>query len=128
MQDFYSLTGGKWWKVDFHLHTPGSYDYGHGDETQKSITPKEFLKCCMRAELDCIVVADHNTCEWAIKLRTALKELKAEHGKDFREICIFPGIELNVQGNVHLLGIFDPDTDDKTLLAIPLLVEYNEEL
>lgn len=24
------IAGGKWWKVDFHVHTPASMDYGKG--------------------------------------------------------------------------------------------------
>ena len=78
MRDIKDITGGKWWKVDFHLHSPGSYDYGHGDKAQKETTPEEFLKCCMRAELDCIVVADHNTFDWIPKLRSALELIKTD--------------------------------------------------
>ena len=37
------IVGGKWWKVDFHLHTPAPHDYGHGDETAKSITAKQLI-------------------------------------------------------------------------------------
>lgn len=76
-------------------------------------------------KLDCIVIADHNTFNWVPKLRTALEKLKEEQDEAFREIYIFPGIELNVQGNVHLLGVFDPDIDEATLSAIPFLVEYD---
>lgn len=125
MKEFKNIVGGKWWKVDFHLHTPGSYDYGHGDEKQKETTPEEFLKWCMKAELDCVVIADHNTLNWVPKLRAALETMKDNPDDDFRDIVIFPGIELNVQGNIHLLGIFDPEADEETLKAIPYLVHYN---
>ena len=40
METFTDIPGGKWWKVDFHLHTPGSYDYGHGDESQANISKR----------------------------------------------------------------------------------------
>lgn len=76
MELFADIPGGKWWKVDFHLHTPGSYDYGHGDKTQTKISPKDFLICCMKKELDCIVVTDHNTVKWIPKLREALEDLR----------------------------------------------------
>ena len=108
MESFKTIVGGKWWKVDFHLHSPGSYDYGHGSEAQKNITPEEYLLECMKKELDCIVVTDHNTFDWIPKLRLALEKLKSDQTEGFREITVFPGIELNVQGNIHLLGIFDP--------------------
>ena len=55
------IVGGKWWKVDFHLHTPASYDYGHGDETVKSITAKQFIEQCRARKLDCIVVSAPST-------------------------------------------------------------------
>lgn len=128
MQEFNSIVGGKWWKVDFHLHTPGSYDYGHGDGKQEGTTPEEFLKCCMKSELDCVVIADHNTLNWVPKLRSALERMKANPDDDYRDITIFPGIELNVQGNIHLLGIFDPEADEETLKAIPFLVRYNKTI
>lgn len=128
MQGFKSIVGGKWWKVDFHLHTPGSYDYGHGDEKQKETTPEEFLKCCMSAELDCVVIADHNTLNWVPKLRAALEIMKANPDDNYRDITIFPGIELNVQGNIHLLGVFDPAADEDTLKAIPILAGYDKTL
>ncbi len=128
MESFKTIVGGKWWKVDFHLHSPGSYDYGCGSEAQKNITPEDYLLECMKKELDCIVVTDHNTFDWIPKLRTALEKLKNNQIEGFREITVFPGIELNVQGNIHLLGIFDPCIEEKTLYAIPYLVDYNEEL
>ena len=40
------IAGGKWWKVDFHVHTPASMDYGKESrepEKEKQVTPKEFL-------------------------------------------------------------------------------------
>lgn len=116
--NFNDIVGGKWWKIDFHLHTPGSYDYGHGNEALQSTTPKEFLKCCMEKKLDCIVVSDHDTFEWIPKLREALSEMRIENSVFFREIVIFPGIEINTQGNVHLLGIFDPSTSYEKLCEI----------
>ena len=37
------IYGGKWWKTDFHVHTPASEDYGKGSENpedEKNNTPK----------------------------------------------------------------------------------------
>ena len=117
-KEFSEIVGGKWWKMDFHLHSPGSYDYGHGDAFLKSLSPEDYLKACMAKELDCIVISDHETFGWIPKLRDALVKLRDENGSDFREIVIFPGIEINVQGNVHLLGIFDPKVPIEKLYEI----------
>lgn len=59
MEKFEDIVGGKWWKIDFHLHTPASSDYGHGDCIKKGISPEQFLFRCMKKELDCIVITDH---------------------------------------------------------------------
>lgn len=126
METFTDIPGGKWWKFDFHLHTPGSYDYGHGDESQANISPKEFLICCMEKELDCIVITDHNTVRWIPQLRDALEELRRNYSK-FRELLIFPGFEVNVIGNIHLLCVFDPKTPYEDLVSMLPLIGYDAD-
>lgn len=126
MELFADIPGGKWWKVDFHLHTPGSYDYGHGDKTQTKISPKDFLICCMKKELDCIVVTDHNTVKWIPKLREALEDLR-QNSSFFRELVIFPGFEVNVSGNIHLLCVFDPQTSYEDLVSMFPLIGYDTD-
>lgn len=121
------IVGGKWWKVDFHLHTPGSYDYGHGDAQQAATSPEDFLKCCMEKKLDCIVVADHDCFKWVPKLRDALNFLQNDPPEWYRKITIFPGIEVNSQGNVHLLGIFDPSTPFEDLIKISARMDINDK-
>lgn len=131
MQPINYIAGGTWWKMDFHLHTPGSYDYGNGqpdEAAQKAITPKQFLLDCMTKELDCIVVADHNTVKWVSKLRSALTELRKENSEGFREIVLFPGIEISVTGNIHLLAIFDPSVEDDKLNQILGKFDYASDM
>lgn len=123
------IYGGKWWKTDFHVHTPASEDYGKGSdnpEYEKNITPKEFLLNAMSKKLDCLVISDHNTFKWIPQLRTALKELEDNNVNGYRKIYIFPAVELNVNGNVHVLGIFDIDTDYEKLAGILGKVEYSD--
>ncbi len=38
-----SIHGAKWWKFDFHNHTPKSNDFGKGDATHMAITPENWL-------------------------------------------------------------------------------------
>ncbi len=41
------IAGGKWWKVDFHVHTPASMDYGKGVWSQRrksKLRLKSFVK------------------------------------------------------------------------------------
>ena len=50
----------------------------------------------MKKELDCIVVTDHNTFQWIPELRKALTEYQQNPDDDYRDIVIFPGIEITV--------------------------------
>ena len=108
--------GSRWWKCDFHSHTPASDDYGRcSDQTAlKQRTPKEWLLDYMRAGMDCVAITDHNTGAWVDRVKTAHSELEAERPDGFRPIHIFPGVEISVNGGVHLLAIlgFDKATSD----------------
>nr|WP_052256057.1 hypothetical protein [Salinicoccus sp. YB14-2] len=53
------FTGAKWWKIDFHTHTPASKDY-----REQSITPREWVLKYMEKDIDCVVITDHNTGGW----------------------------------------------------------------
>jgi Predicted metal-dependent phosphoesterases (PHP family) len=65
--------GARWWKFDFHTHTPASKDYGKGpDQAQLGLrTPREWLLDFMRAGIDCVAVTDHNSGAWGLA-RSAL--------------------------------------------------------
>ena len=126
MSDSWKWPGARWWKFDFHTHTPKSEDYGKGpDQCQlRKITPKEWLLGFMRAEVDCVAVTDHSTGEWIDPLKEALLELEEEDHPEFRPLYLFPGVELSVNGGFHLLALLDTDrttSDVDTLLG---LVEY----
>jgi len=99
--------GSRWWKFDFHTHTPASEDYGKGPNQRdlKNRTPKEWLLDYMRAGIDCVAVTDHNSGAWIDRLKGALSELENERHADFRPIHLFPGVEISVNGGIHLLAI-----------------------
>lgn len=103
------MNGAKWWKFDFHVHTPTSPDY-----REPELSAKDFLLSAMQKNLDCIAVTDHDSCNWIETLRTELVNIKAEYSDLYRELIIFPGVEIEVFPAIHLLAIFDPQksTDD----------------
>ncbi|MDA2937213.1 ABC transporter [Acidobacteria bacterium AH-259-A15] len=103
--------GSRWWKFDFHAHTPPSDDYGKGPDqaTLKQRTPREWLLDYMRMGIDCVAITDHNTGEWVDQLKTALRELESEQPDGFRPIHVFPGVEISVTGGVHILAILGCD-------------------
>ena len=104
--------GARWWKCDFHTHTPASNDYGKGrnQTALQKRSPREWLLDYMRAGIDCVVVTDHNTGAWVDRVKAALGELESENPKGFRPLHVFPGVEISVYGGVHLLAILGLDT------------------
>jgi len=108
MNDRWDWNGARWWKFDFHTHTPVSDEYGRGAQQAqlKQRTPKEWLLDYMRAGIHCVAVTDHNTGAWIDELRNALKELDAEKPTGYNPLYLFPGVELSVNGGIHVLAIF----------------------
>ena len=45
----------KWYKIDFHTHTPESKCF-----PDKKVTPKEWLKSAKESGINAVVVSDHN--------------------------------------------------------------------
>ena len=90
----------RWWKIDFHTHTPESTCFYN-----KEITPKQWVQAALDKGLDAVVVSDHNSLNWIELLRIASKEIYDETGK---KLYIIPGIELCVGSSfVHTLILFD---------------------
>lgn len=108
--------GARWWKVDFHSHTPASKDYKEPD-----ITPEAWLQAAMAAELDCVAVTDHNSAEWIDELQKAYRILEQTLPPWFRPLTLFPGVEITVADSktrVHLLALFAPQTPGNTLTSL----------
>ncbi|MDH4200651.1 MAG: AAA family ATPase [Spirochaetia bacterium] len=104
----HKIPGAKWWKFDFHAHTPASVeDYGRGDTVIKNITPEEWLLNYMKAGIDCVCVTDHNTGDWIDKLKVAYNKMQAQSVANFRELYIFPGVEITANNNVHILAVLN---------------------
>ncbi|PPD50520.1 MAG: histidinol phosphatase [Methylobacter sp.] len=75
----------------------------------------------MRKELDCVVVTDHNSGAWIDVLKNKYQELSQNKLDWFRELTIFPGVEITVadsSNRVHLLAIFDPSCDSQTVTSV----------
>jgi len=98
--------GSRWYKFDFHNHSPASEDYDVPD-----LSDREWLLAYMRQEVDALVVTDHNTGSQIDRLKAELAQMKleAETGDidGYRPLELFPGVELTATGNVHVLAVFD---------------------
>ena len=97
--------GARWWKFDFHTHTPASNDFAKREEFE----PADWLKAFMDKEIDCVAVTDHNGGGWIDKLKSSLEELKRKRPGWYRELHLFPGVEISAHGNIHILAIFGSD-------------------
>ena len=125
----WSLPGARWWKFDFHTHTPESIDYGKGpqSETLRQTEPTEWLLQFMRAGVDCVAITDHNSGEWIDRLRTALAELEKDKHPEFQPLHLFPGVEITANGGTHILALFDPTTSSGEIAVLLGAVRYRGE-
>ena len=115
--------GARWWKFDFHTHTPASADYG-ARSRQDVITASEWLLRFMQAEIDCVAVTDHNSGAWIDRLKSALTAMEADPPEGFRPLHLFPGVELSVNGGFHLLAVFDPKKSTADIDTLLGAVDY----
>ena len=97
--------GARWWKFDFHTHTPASKDFAKKEDFE----PEDWLKAFMDKEIDCVAITDHNSGGWIDKLKSSLEELKHKRPSWYRDLYLFPGVEISAHGNVHILAIFGSD-------------------
>lgn len=120
--------GSRWWKFDFHTHTPASTDTPW-HRNGLTLTPQDWLLKYMAAGIDCVAVTDHNSGAWIDLLKLAYAEMKAQAASGqapvgFRELTLFPGVEISVSGGFHLLAIFDPTQKTRTITDLLAAVRY----
>lgn len=107
--------GSRWYKFDFHTHTPASSDYKKPAESET-----DWLKALMAEKIDCVAIADHVSGEWVDRLKATYAEF--DHTAEwYRPICLFPACEITVstgQTRVHILAIFDPSCNSAKISAV----------
>lgn len=108
--------GSRWWKFDFHNHTPASSDYEAVEA--RTLTPEQWLLAYMRAKVDCVTVTDHNTGDWIDRLQHALNGLESDLHVEFRPLTIFPGVEVTSNDSLHILGVFPPGSGKAKIDAL----------
>lgn len=121
----------KWYKVDLHLHTPGSNDY-----EEPSATYFDWMAKVVEKELDVVAITDHNTVagiaaiqreiEWLTRLErdnrlTDEERNRLQSWRSFADkVLVLPGFEFTATFGFHILGIFPPDTPVRQLEHILL--------
>jgi energy-coupling factor transporter ATP-binding protein EcfA2 len=86
---------------------------------------RKWLLQYMAAEIDCVVVTDHNTGEWIDPLKHALSQLYREKPEGFRELYLFPGVEINVNGGFHMIAILKPSAGSADVAKLLGAVGYD---
>ena len=111
----HSYPGSRWWKFDFHNHTPASSDYDQSE--LHTLQPRDWLLAYMRKGIDCVAITDHNSSDWIEKLQFTLHELNNELPKPegYRPLTLFPGAELTTADSLHILAVFSPETTKANL-------------
>ena len=102
--------GARWWKFDFHTHTPVSVDF-----SDRELEPEDWLKAFMEKEIDCVAITDHNSGNWIDILQQELKKLQANQPHWYRPLYLFPGVEISANGGVHILAVFGCDKNRNTI-------------
>ena len=120
--------GSRWWKFDFHTHTPSS-QHTPWHLNQLGLTPQQWLLKYMAAGIDCVAVTDHNSGAWIDPLKQAYGEMKAQADngqapEGFKALTLFPGVEISAQGGVHVLAIFDPSATTSDIDSLLGRVDY----
>ncbi len=113
--------GSRWWKVDFHTHSPASKDY-KGDN---NIKPEEWLALYLGAGINCVVITDHNSGAWIDNLQASLKKLKEDDLNKWVDFEVFPGVEISCNGGVHIIAILDPAKKGADVEALIGAVGYS---
>lgn len=121
----------RWWKIDFHVHTPTSTDFADKKPEEKSISPEDYIKAVVNARLDAVVLTDHNHCGWIEKIRAAQEKILSNRNAYpwYRDVVFFPGFEITINtgnGRIHVLAVFDPGTTQDSVLATLGVCGVNE--
>lgn len=112
------FVGSKYFKVDFHCHSPASDDFPR-DPKQSKCTYREWLLGLMAHEIDCVVLSDHNTGAAIDSVIHELGILKAEFElgqmNGYRTLVVLPAVELTACDSTHVLAIFRENTKSVTI-------------
>jgi len=128
----------QWYRIDLHLHTPGSSDYQEPDVS--------YLDILRRAELrglDIIAFTDHNTIKGYTAMMAEVNQLEllerlnratpeerrrlADYRRLFDKILVLPGFEFTATFGFHILGLFSPQTSIRRIEHVLLSLKIPSE-
>ena len=129
----------QWYRMDLHLHTPGSIDYQEPD----TIGYLDILQRAEERDLDIVAFTDHNTIRGYREMLQEIDQLKMlqelgriqpdeqyrldEYERLLNKILVLPGFEFTATFGFHILGIFSPQMDVRQLEHILLNLNVSPE-
>lgn len=103
----------KWYKVDFHAHTPESRCFA-----DKTVTAESWLSATKASGLNAVVITDHNS----VRFLQEIENIKSQYEEE-NKFKVFYGIELCVSAELtHIIIIFD-DTLSITKIEDAVIAE-----
>ena len=121
----FQFAGAKWWKFDFHTHTPASDDFGDEKMTHENWL-SDWLKAFMDEGIDCVAITDHNSGGSIDELKQALKDLEINPPDWYKPLYLFPGVEIGASDGVHILAIFGEEKDESCIDQLLGAVGYRD--
>ena len=110
MSTYWDWSGSRWWRVDFHTHSPASHDFG--SQSERDAQDWEcWIKAVRDAGIQAVAITDHNTAEGISKLQQAAASVEDAP-------VLFPGVEITASDGVHLLLLMDPDCKQQHIDAL----------
>jgi len=108
--------GSEWRKWDLHVHTKADVNYKYSSDTNISSKeqnddeyPKIFITHLYSIDnLGVIALTDHNSANWIDRIIQANENHNPGNGRE--KITILPGVEIETGDGIHLLVIFNPDS------------------
>lgn len=100
MSTSWDWPGSRWWRVDFHAHSPESYDFKNPPD-QENPNWTGWISAARDAGIQVIAVTDHNTASAVSFLQGAVSDVNSAP-------VLFPGVELTASDGSHLLLLMDP--------------------
>lgn len=106
-------------KVDLHIHTPESacYEDHFSPEENVKTSPQDIVNAAIGADLEAIVITDHNSVEGIDPIREAARR---------SSLIVLPGLEVSARGG-HVLAIFNEDTPVQKLRHLVQSLGFQKE-
>ncbi|MEO0123202.1 MAG: TrlF family AAA-like ATPase [candidate division WOR-3 bacterium] len=108
--------GSEWRKWDLHVHTKSDQGYTFssnsevsGREQSDNEYPRVFIEHIYAIDnLGAIAITNHNKADWIDKIIKENENYCQQNRRN--KITIFPGVEIESSDGIHLLVIFNPET------------------